>query len=52
MKKASKKPYRKPSLEKVQLMAEESVLLTCKTGGSTGPMASQNCRQCRNQAPS
>lgn len=54
MKKASKKPYRKPSLEKVQLITEESVLVTCKRGGGTGVGVDRNCMsgRCLSNAPS
>lgn len=35
--KYSKKQYKKPQLEQVQLVFEEAVLQTCKTGNATGP---------------
>ena len=41
--KSPRKPYSKPQLEHVQLVLEEAVLTTCKTGGTLGPVV-QNCR--------
>jgi hypothetical protein len=35
--KAFKRPYRKPRLEQVRLVAEEAVLMSCKSTTSTGP---------------
>ncbi|MEC4676407.1 MAG: hypothetical protein VST72_05730 [Nitrospirota bacterium] len=36
--KKSRRPYNRPKIEQVQLIAEEAVLTTCKTtGGVTGP---------------
>jgi hypothetical protein len=37
-----KQPYEKPHIEIVQLVPEESVLQTCKTGGGEGP-GGRNC---------
>jgi hypothetical protein len=34
-----RRPYRKPQLEQVQLVAEEAVLVGCKTKRATGPDA-------------
>ena len=34
---ATRRPYHKPQLEQVQLVAEEAVLLGCKTRSSGGP---------------
>ena len=36
---APRRPYRKPQLEQVQLVAEEAVLVGCKTKRATGPDA-------------
>jgi hypothetical protein len=36
---ASRRPYRKPQLEQVKLVAEEAVLVGCKTKKATGPDA-------------
>ena len=50
-----RKPYSKPQLERVQLIAEEAVLLACKTGNRVGPGV-HNCNpgssDCHNQGPS
>ena len=50
-----RKLYSKPQLERVQLIAEEAVLLACKTGNNLGP-GEKNCNpgiaDCYNQAPS
>ena len=36
--KTTRRPYRKPQLEKVRLVAEEAVLTNCKTNSTTvGP---------------
>ena len=35
--KPTRRPYCKPQLEQVRLVAEEAVLAGCKTGGSSGP---------------
>lgn len=32
-----RRPYRKPHMEQVQLVAEEAVLQGCKSPGMTGP---------------
>jgi hypothetical protein len=37
---ASKKPYRKPLLSEVKLVAEEAVLGVCKSEVSSGPQQS------------
>ena len=39
-----RRPYRKPQLEQVQLVAEEAVLAQCKVKGGSGP-GGGNCRQ-------
>ncbi len=43
---APKRPYSKPQLEQVRLIAEEAVLAHCKTPGQTvqgGPTSFPNC---------
>ncbi len=35
-----KKPYQKPSIRRIKLVPSEAVLQACKTGGSSGPGAS------------
>jgi hypothetical protein len=37
--KETRRPYHKPQLEQVQLVAEEAVLVGCKTKKATGPDA-------------
>lgn len=44
----SRRPYRAPELTKVDLVVEESVLVTCKRGGSTGPNGTNNCSKGQN----
>ena len=39
---ATRRPYHKPQLEQVQLVAEEAVLTGCKSA-SSGPHKQQHC---------
>lgn len=53
--KGGRRPYQKPKLEIVQLILEESVLITCKRGGGSGPPGAHNCSPsapCLKQNPS
>ena len=40
----ARRPYHKPQLEQVQLVAEEAVLQGCKRGNVSGPPALKGCK--------
>lgn len=40
----ARRPYGKPQLEQVQLVAEEAVLAGCKRGNASGPPSFNNCK--------
>ena len=40
-----KKPYTKPTIEKVELKPEEAALTACKTGGFTNGPNRKSCGQ-------
>lgn len=42
--KTTRRPYCKPQLEQVHLVAEEAVLTNCKANQLNGPLGN-NCRQ-------
>lgn len=46
--KMTRRPYNKPKLEAVRLVAEEAVLQYCKTSGFAGPYGGPN--KCQNPA--
>jgi hypothetical protein len=49
--KTTRRPYSKPQLEQVRLVAEEAVLLNCKSSQGSGPAGSPPIGRCNKPEP-